>query len=236
MQKAVAEAGVRTIVSFCLHWNPALVNTKNLIERGAVGKAYYVEVDYWHHLVPAYPQYEWSVRRPQGRSSLLSAGCHAVDALRWFKGIDIEVTEVTACSVPHQGDNPDWGYDPTLVFLCRFADGTAGKVASILDCEMPYQFNVNVIGTRGTIRGNRVWSKELFPGQTDWAVVPTILPDSGDVTHHPFSGQMDAFAAGILDGAPILPDLDDAVKTHEIIFAADRSAATGRPVRLPLER
>jgi predicted dehydrogenase len=47
---------------------------------------------------------------------------------------------------------------------------------------------------------------------------------------------MDAFVAGILDNAPILPDLDDAVKTHEIIFAADRSAATGQSVKLPLER
>ena len=149
---------------------------------------------------------------------------------------DNAVTEVTALSVPHQGDNPDWGYDPTVVFLCKFADGTAGKVASILDCEMPYQFNVNVVGTKGTIRGHGGLITELFPGQTDWAVVPTILPDSGDVTHHPFSGQMEAFVAGILDDAPILPDLDDAVKTHEIIFAADRSAATGQPVRLPLER
>jgi predicted dehydrogenase len=236
MQKAVAEAGVKTIVSFCLHWNPSLVNTKRLIERGAVGKPYYVEVDYWHHLIPAYPQYEWSVRQEHGRSTLLSAGCHAVDALRWFKGIDVAVTEVTAYSVPHQGDNPDWGYDPTSVFICKFADGTVGKVASILDCEMPYQFNIDIVGTKGTIRGNRVWSTELFPGQTDWATIPTILPDSGDVTHHPFSGQMEAFVAGILDGAPILPDLNDAVKTHEIIFAADRSAATGQPVHLPLER
>jgi predicted dehydrogenase len=47
---------------------------------------------------------------------------------------------------------------------------------------------------------------------------------------------MDSFAAGILDGKPISPDLDDAVKTHELIFAADRSAETGQPVKLPLER
>jgi hypothetical protein len=26
------------------------------------------------------------------------------------------------------------------------------------------------------------------------------------------------------------------VKTHELIFAADRSAETGKPVKLPLER
>lgn len=234
MQKAVAEAGVKTIVSFCLHWNPSLMNTKSLLERGAVGDPYYLQVDYWHHLVPAYPQYEWSVRYPQGRSSLLSAGCHAVDALRWFKGTDVAVTEVTAYSVPHQGNNPDWGFDPTIIFICRFADGTIGKVSSILDCEMPYQFNVDIVGPKGTIRGNRVWSTELFPGQNDWAVIPAVLPDSGDVTHHPFNGQIEAFVAGILEGASILPDLNDAIKTHEIIFAADRSAATGKPVSLPL--
>jgi predicted dehydrogenase len=236
MQTAVAEAGVKTVVSFCLHWNPSLVNTKTLIERGAIGKPYYVEVDYWHGLKPWYPQYPWSVGKAQGRSSLLSAGCHAVDALRWFKGQGNAVAEVTAYSVPHQGDNPDWGYDPTTVLICKFADGTVGKTASILDCSMPYQFNVDVVGTRGAIRGNRVWSEELFPGQTDWAVIPSILPDSGDVTHHPFSGQIEAFAAAILDGAPCLPDLNDAVKTHEILFAADRSARTGQPVKLPLER
>ena len=56
------------------------------------------------------------------------------------------------------------------------------------------------------------------------------------MTHHPFNGQIEAFVAGILDGQPVLPDLDDAVKTHEVIFAADRSAQTGKPVKLPLER
>jgi predicted dehydrogenase len=101
---------------------------------------------------------------------------------------------------------------------------------------MPYQFNIDVIGTKGTIRDNRVWSEELYPGQTGWSVVPTILPDSGDVAHHPFNGQIEALVAGILDGEPILPDLDDAVKTHELVFAADRSAETGKPVSLPLKR
>lgn len=111
-----------------------------------------------------------------------------------------------------------------------------GKVASVLDCVMPDTCNVDVLGTRGTFRDNRVWSEEMFPGQTGWAEIPTILPDSGDVTHHPFTGQIDALVAALLDGARVLPDLDDAVKTHEIIFAADRAAETGEPVRLPLER
>ena len=236
MQKAVKKAGVKTIVSFCLHWNPSLLNTRALLDQGAIGEPYYVEVDYWHGMKKWYPQYPWSVTKKQGGSSLLSAGCHAVDAMRWFAGVKNDVKEVTAFNVPHKGNNPDWGYDPTTVLLCKFANGAIGKTASILDCKMPYQFNIDVVGTKGTIRDNRVWSEPLYPGQTGWSVVPTVLPDSGDVTHHPFDGQIEAFAEGILDGKPILPDLDDAMKTHEVVFAADRSAQSGKAVKLPLER
>ena len=236
MQTAVKQAGVKTVVSFCLHWNPSLLNTRQLIDSGAIGEPYYVEVDYWHGMKKWYPQYPWSVTKEQGGSSLLSAGCHAVDAMRWFAGVDNDVVEVTAHNVPHRGDTSDWEYDPTTVMMCRFKNGAVGKTASILDCKMPYQFNVDVIGTRGTIRDNRLWSETLLPRQTSWSTIPTVLPDSGDVTHHPFNGQIEAFAAGILDGATVLPDLDDAVKTHEVIFAADRSAQRREPVRLPLER
>jgi predicted dehydrogenase len=237
MRDEVRNAGVKSIVSFCLHWNPSLINTRNLIDRGAIGEPYYVEVDYWHGMKKWYPQYPWAVTQAQGGSSLLSAGCHAIDAMRWFAGVENEVVEVTAINVPKSmttADKPEWEYDPTTVLICRFANGAVGKCASILDCKMPYQFNVDVIGTKGTIRDNRLWSETLLPGQTDWSTIPTVLPDSGDVTHHPFNGQIEALVAGILDGAPILPDLDDAVKTHEVIFAADRSAERRESVKLPL--
>lgn len=234
MQKAVNVAGVKSIVSFCLHWNPSLLNTRALIDSGAIGEPYYVEVDYWHGMKKWYPQYPWSVGKEQGGSSLLSAGCHAVDAMRWFMGEDKKVVEVFAYNVPHKGDNADWGYDPTTVLICKFEDGTVGKTASTLDCKMPYAFNVDVLGTEGTIRDNRLWSESTLPGQSGWATIPTVLPDSGDVAHHPFNGQIEALVAGILDGAKVLPDLDDAMKTHELVFAADKSAETGIPIKLPL--
>jgi predicted dehydrogenase len=234
MKRAVDAAGVKTIVSFVLHWNPSQLNTHALIEQGAIGSPYYVEVDYWHGMQKWYPQYSWAVTKELGGSSLLSAGCHAVDAMRWFAGTDNAVVEVSAYSTPHQGDNTDWTMEPSIVLICKFADGTLGKVASVLDCVMPYAFNVSVLGTQGSIRDNRVWSKKLFPGQTDWATIPTILPDNGDVAHHPFTGQIEALVSGILDGTPIMPDLNDAMKTHELVFAADQSAATGQAVRLPL--
>jgi predicted dehydrogenase len=234
MRDAVHKAQVKSVVSFCLHWNPSLLNTRKLIDAGAVGRPYFIQVDYWHEMKKWYPQYPWAVTKSQGGSSLLSAGCHAVDALRWFAGVNNPVTEVTAHNVPHLGANRDWEYPPTTVLLCKFANGTIGKVASVLDAPLPYQFNVDILGTLGTIRDNRVWSPTLFPGQTDWTTIPTILPSSGDVTHHPFTGQIESFANNILDNTPLLPDLDDALKTHELIFAADQSAHESRTIKLPL--
>jgi predicted dehydrogenase len=68
MRDEVRKAGVKTIVSFCLHWNPSLMNTRNLIDRGAIGEPYYVEVDYWHGMKKWYPQYPWAVTKSQGGS------------------------------------------------------------------------------------------------------------------------------------------------------------------------
>lgn len=223
MQQAVRKAGVKSVVAFCLHWNSSLMNTRHLLDCGAIGRPYYIEVNYWHGQKPSYPQYAWALTRAQGGSSLLSAGCHAVDAMRWFAGDD-EVVHVSAYNIAHQGDNRDWGYPPSTIMMCKFKSGAVGKVASSLDCSMPYQFNVDILGTRGTIRDNRIWSEVLFPHQTDWATIPSVLPSSGDVSQHPFTGQMEAFAAAILDDKPVQPDLDDAVKTHKLIFAADQSA------------
>ena len=39
------------------------------------------------------------------------------------------------------------------------------------------------------IRDNKLWSEPMLPGQTDWSTIPTILPSSGDVTHHPFNAK-----------------------------------------------
>ena len=36
------------------------MNTRRLIDAGAIGKPYYVEVDYWHGMKKWYPQYPWA--------------------------------------------------------------------------------------------------------------------------------------------------------------------------------
>jgi predicted dehydrogenase len=81
-----------------------------------------------------------------------------------------------------------------------------------------------------------VWSKKLFPGQTSWTTFPTVLPDSADVSHHPFDAEMAHFLECILKNRESHCSIADAYRTHELCIAIDRSIADGgRPVRLPLE-
>jgi UDP-N-acetyl-2-amino-2-deoxyglucuronate dehydrogenase len=230
MKNAVEKAGVSTVVSFVLRWNPMFVTTKKLLEDDTVGKIMYMETDYWHWIGPHYVQYRWSKTKQSGGDSLLSAGCHAVDALRWFCG---EVTEVFGYSAPGF-DGSDYEFDPNVVAVLKFQNGAIGKVSSLLECKTPYIFNLHIVGQKGTVLNNKVYSHK-FPGQKGYFEYPVILPDSGDVTHHPFAEEINHFVDCILKGEQPIANLSDAAKTMEVCFAIAKSIETGKPVRLPLE-
>ncbi len=227
MQRAVEKAGVRTVVSFVLHWNLEFMWIKKMLEQQAIGKIFYAEVDYWHNIGPQYVQFHWNRKKEVAESVLLSAGCHAIDALRYFVGQ--EVTEVSAYSNLR---NDVYEYDTNLVGIMKFADGTLGKTSASFDCQCPYLFNIDLLGDKGTIRDNKIWAQEYFAGQTDWVSVPTVRPDSGDVAHHPFDGEISHFIECIQSGTESPVNLADAAKTHAVCYAMDRSARENRPVTL----
>jgi predicted dehydrogenase len=227
MLRAVRSAKVHTVVSFVLHWNPMFLWIRRMLDQNAIGDVYLAEVDYWHNIGPQYAQYSWNVKKAIAGSALLSAGCHAIDALRWF--VKDEVDEVMAFSNRH---NPDYEYDTNMEGILKFRNGAIGKTSVSLDVKSPYLFNVDLLGTRGTIRDNRIYAAEFFPGLSNWVEVPTVRPDNGDVSHHPFDGEIGHFIACVRDGAESPLNLEDAAKTFAVCYALDRSAAGGRPVKL----
>jgi len=224
-QEAVHAAGVKTIVSFVLHWNPLLQTVDNLLQQEAFGHVFMVEVDYFHRIWCG-PDH-WLGSRQRGGTSMLAAGCHAVDALRWFARS--EAIEVAAYQV--KTENP-LEYPGTVNAIVQFEDDKIGRTTSCFDARMPYRFNIGVYGTEGTLRNNELYAPKLFPGQMDFTEIPCVLPDSGDVSHHPFQGEVTHFVDCIMDDTRPFPDLDDAAKTMAICFAVDRSAEEGRPVAL----
>lgn len=228
---AVREYDVRSIVGFVLRWNPLFDTIKAILADGMVGDLFYGEVDYLHGITPDLRLYPWISKREFGGSALLTAGCHAVDGLRWFVGK--EAVEVFSYANFSQGNPLGYEYEPNSVVLVQFENGTVGKVATSIEYAAPYTFPITLMGNGGTIRDNRLFTKR-WPGQTGWATIPSVLPDSGAVTHHPFAAQFSHFVDCVLSGKESHCNVADAVKTHEICIAAEMSKLERKPVRLPL--
>ena len=79
-QQAVKKAGVKTLVSFVLHWNPLLMTIDRLITQGVFGNIFMVEVDYMHRIWMTAEE-KWYASRQQSGTAILTGGCHAIDAL-----------------------------------------------------------------------------------------------------------------------------------------------------------
>ena len=126
-------------------------------------------------------------------------------------------------------------YDGLEVALVKFDNGTLGKVSVNADCIMPYRFPIRIFGSGGTVFDNRIWSHK-FPGQTNWMELPTVLPDSSDVSHHPFQGEIDHFIECLrgprvsLQSGRRSQDARDCLCRHRIVQnpAAGPIAAIGR--------
>jgi len=258
IDEAVRRAKVRTIVSFELHYNPYLRFARWLRESGTLGTLRFARFQYLSRVTDWYSGWSWARTKKSGRSHLLAAGCHAVDALRWCTGL--EAAEVSAY---HTRFTAGYEYPTSIaVNLTMGRSSKAPVLAQLLsstDFQMPYAFDVELMGDRATLRGDLVlWNEHLVdvdalrracpiagvtlePARTP-AGAPAIrvmaeMPGSADVTHHPFQGEIDELVACILAGEETHLNVRDARKTMEICLAADRSAARGgRPVRLPLMR
>ncbi len=231
MLEAVEKNGVKTSVCFEVRFISASQAAKSIIEQGLLGDIYYSECDYYHGIGPWYKQFEWNIKKNMGGSSLLTAGCHALDIMLWLLGEEVDEVFSYSTKNPHEVYKP-YEYDTTSITLLKFKNGrTLGKVASVTDCMQPYVFNVNIVGSHGSLNNKKFYSKKI-PGLNGWSELDIQLADSGDVGAHPYREQFAYFAQCLDEGKDPFNNLASAFETHRVIFAADKSAETGKPVSL----
>jgi predicted dehydrogenase len=230
VQQAIRTAGVKSQGGFELNWGGYFQSIQNMIDAGFFGDIYYAECDYFSgNWEQWYPGYEWVKTREKGGSALPAAGAHAVDAVRQF--MRSEATEVFAYAANFTGVM-EW--DPTILTVIRFANGGIAKVGCVLEGNVKYQFNVRLHGPKGTLVNDTFRTTFMDPGLDGYARFPTVLPDTPEVTHHPFPGEIDDLIGAIREDRPTRLNVEDDAKTYEIVFAAEQSAREGRPVKLPL--
>ena len=225
IEQAVREAGVKTCVCFECRWSSQFLTVKAVIDSGLLGHIHYGEVDYYHGIGPWYGQFRWNTRKDAGGSSLLSAGCHAMDALLLCMGEDVETVSSYATHSANK-EFSKYEYPTTSVTILRFKDGRVGKVASVIDCLQPYYFHVHLVGSEGSLLDNKFHTTKLGGlNKAKWSELSMKLLDSGDVSDHPYQTQFEAFFNSLAAGQEMsLSSLAHALSTHQVIFAADNSA------------
>jgi Predicted dehydrogenases and related proteins len=233
MKKVVAETGIKTCVCLECRYSSQFIATKAVVDSGLVGRVHYGEVDYYHGIGPWAGQYRWNTKRELGGSALLTAGCHALDALLLCMGSEVE--EVTSYST--QSANPVFAayeYPTTSTTILKFRNGSVGKCAAVVDCLQPYYFHTHLVGSEGSVLDDKFHTGKLAGlDQHKWSHLSMKLLDSGDVADHPYQTQFQSFFDALDAGTEMpLTSFGDAFVSHRVIAAADKSAAEGRPVKL----
>jgi predicted dehydrogenase len=232
VRDALRKAKVQACVCFELRFSSQFQMTRSVVEQGLLGELHYGEVDYYHGIGPWYGQFAWNVKKDGGGSSLLSAGCHALDALLMLMGAPVE--EVTSYATRSKNRTfAPYEYDTTSTTILRFEDGKVGKVASVIDCLQPYYFHTHLVGSEGSLLDDKIHSTKLGTDKSRWSSLATHLVDSGDVKDHPYQPQFQAFVDAVRANRKMpLTDFETALETHRVIFAADLSARKRQPVRV----
>lgn len=232
IERAVRDGRVKACVCFECRFSSQFLVTKAVIDQGLLGAIHYAEVDYYHGIGPWYGQFRWNTRRDAGGSALLTAGCHALDAL--LLCMDAEVESVASAATRSRSEIFEpYEYPTTSVTIVQFTGGRIGKCAAVVDCLQPYYFHTHLVGSEGSLLDDKFHSSKLATNKAQWSRLSMKMLDSGDVSDHPYQTQFDAFFQALRAGEEMpLTSLRDALRTHRVIFAADKSATENRPVKL----
>ena len=229
MREAVSAAGIVTSVGFVSRGNPLVRRMHEIVQSGALGEIYMIDADYWHSRLGRPDYYKTA---EEAGNAYMVGGVHAVDAVRFITGLDI--TAVCAAST-QIGSAAAEGYEMHAAdaLLVKYSNGAVGRVSAAIHGHMPYQVNLDILGDRGVIRNDRVFTSENAEGDP-FTVLEEQGLDSGSVDDHAFPYLMREFVECISTDSQTRVSLENAVNTHEVGFAVDISKRLGEWVTLPL--
>jgi predicted dehydrogenase len=230
MLEAADRHGVKLMVGHKRRLRPAYALIGEVLRSGILGRPIAATVTgfHWRRWDR---RTDWCARRAEVGGLLHWAGVHDVDTLRFLLG---EVAAVFAVEGPKLHDNTD--YADSLAVTLRFASGAVGSLQ-----VSPYfpmfgyrrAFSYQIVGEHGGVWYDPVrMTVEYQVGDSPRTV--TTFDDWGfDVA---YAAELRSFARWALADEPPLLTGEDGLRCVEIMQAAYLSAASGREIRLPLDR
>ena len=246
---ACEAAGVQLTVNFVTRFRHAPMAMKRLVDDGSIGEIRMIEMrGTWTSFILEdiideatgriiIPRKDWAFDPAEG-SQFLDWGVHETDALRWLTGS--EVTRVYADYRTYGTPPP---VDLSAMVQVTMANGVMAHLLMTYEAPEPGLAPsdwTRVIGSRGIIEADHYGKVNLADGD-GWRLVTEqvafdFLGDYLDPNRlEGFAAQVEDFAGAIAEGREPVVTGADGRAAVSIVEAADRSAASGAAVTLPLE-
>jgi UDP-N-acetylglucosamine 3-dehydrogenase len=235
---AIQRNGVKCAVGYHRRFNPLCKEIVQMRDEGKLGQIYFAQSDYIHNLPDELPIWDWIGKKEFNPSLYHAGGGHCVDTIRYL--MDDEIVECTA--FVSNFNYPTCETEAETVALYRFKSGQIGKVMSlVLKPVASFTFNIEVYGTRGTMRNNRLMLDTIpnfnDPTNKDNEIeYPAWMPNNTAGITEPWDVEVCEFVdwvLGVSDGK-VLCKAIDAIRVAEACWAAVISSAEHRVVKLPL--
>ncbi|BBY62456.1 Gfo/Idh/MocA family protein [Mycolicibacterium helvum] len=215
-----AAASDRVVMeAFHYLYHPLALRAQEIIASGELGILERLDIAFCFPL-PKFSDIRYDYSLAGGAT--MDAGCYAVHMLRAFGGA---TPEVCSAQAKLRGSN----VDRAMVAQLRFPAGHTGSLRCSMWSTDLLRISLRVTGDQGELYVLNPLLPQLFHRFT-------VRSGGGKrVERFPrratYAYQLDAFAAAVLRGAPVLTTPDDAIETMTVIDSIYHAA--GLPVRQP---
>ncbi len=231
MVKVARECGKQLMVGQVGRYTPAFVETKRLLDEGAIGELFLIESEYAHDYSHIGGAGGWRVT-PE-REPIIGGGCHAVDLIRMMAGNPIEVF-----AMANNKSLVDWPIHDCSMAVMKLPNDVIGKVMTSTGCKRQYTMRSTLYGTKGTIVFDNTSPtislyKEKFTDDETFhdlmqQLIEIKIPVA--VNNHNVGGEVKDFCKAIMEGKEVVTTGENGASTVSVCLAIVESFKTGEKV------
>jgi myo-inositol 2-dehydrogenase/D-chiro-inositol 1-dehydrogenase len=215
MITACERAGVLLLYGECVCFAPKYTAARLLVERGALGRLYHAK----HSATHLGPHSDW-FWDPQlaGGGAAMDLACHGIEVVRWLFGKPpLESVGAEMDTFVH-GERTD--LEDHAVLTLRFAGGQLGVVEGSWAIPGGFSDRVELVGDEGLAQAE---------------LLRASFTPADRARQYGFHHQFEHFVTCVLDGVEPRESGADGRVVLQTLYAAYRSAGSGRRVTFPLQ-
>ena len=211
-----ANPGLRLSSNLPLRRSPRFVELRETIERGELGRLYYLEGDYDYGRL-------WKITEGwrgdvDGYSVVLGGAVHVIDLLLWLTGDRVvEVAGAAGNRIASAGTK--FASDDLAVAVLQLESGAVAKIGANFGCVHPHFHGIRIYGTDGTFVNG-------LPDATIWRRDDAEYASTPVSTAYPGMSKgvlLNGFVEAILTGSAPPVDEADVFRALAVCFAIERA-------------